>query len=242
MYIQKKLFFIVLLFSLPALSQTPEGKNMVKFNFSALLFKGFNVQYERQLLPKVTAALGYGIIPLSSIPFKSYIKDQVYIPNVNVSDYRAGTFVFTPEVRYYFGKKGAYHGFYLAPYARLGFYKINGPIIYSNSSGQNQRADFSGKLTAITGGLLVGSAWQLSDKFYLDCWIAGASFGGENGKFTASSALSPSDQESLRKNLNSISLKYITLTSEVNNNGAIVKTSGNIAGVRGLGINLGFKF
>lgn len=242
MYMHLKIFFIVCLFSLPALSQTTEGKNMVKFNVSALVFKGFNLQYERQVSSKVTVALGYGMIPVSSIPFKSYIKDQVYIPNVNLSDYRAGTSVFTPEVKYYFGKKGAFHGFYLAPYARIGYYKINGPIVYSNSSGQNQPANFSGNFTAITGGLLTGSSWQLSDKFYLDWWIAGASFGGENGKFTAVTALTASDQESLRKNLNSISLAGVKLTSEVNNNGAIVKTSGSMVGLRGLGINIGFRF
>lgn len=239
---QKNVFFIALLFSLPAMSQIMDKKNMVKFNLSALGFKGFYLQYERQVSFKVTVALGYGMIPVSSIPFKSYIKKQVYIPNVNVSDYRAGTSVFTPEVRYYFGKKGAFHGIYLAPYARIGFYKINGPILYANSAGQNQRADFSGKLNTITAGLLAGSSWQLSDRFYLDWWIAGAGFGGERGTFTAATALTPGDQESLKKNLNSISLAGVKLTSEVNSNGAITKTSGSIVGLRGLGINFGFRF
>lgn len=239
---QKKVFLISLLFSLPALSQTIDGKNQVKLNLSALALKGFHLQYERQVSPKITAALGYGMIPVSSIPYKSYIKKQVYIPNMNVSDYRAGTVVFTPEVRYYFGKKGAFHGFYLAPYARLGSYKIKGPIIYSNSANQNQTADFSGKINIITGGLLMGSSWQLTDRLYLDWWIAGASFGGESGKFTAITQLTPGDQESLKKNLNSISLRGVTLKSEVNSDGAIVKTSGSMVGVRGLGINFGIRF
>ena len=106
--------------SSPVFSQQTEGKNIAKINVSAFVFKGFHLQYERQLSHKVTVALGYGIIPVSSIPFKSYIKKQVYIPNVDIGQYRSGTSVITPEVRYYFGKKGAFHGFYLAPYARIG--------------------------------------------------------------------------------------------------------------------------
>ena len=241
-FMQKIVIIIMLLFSLPALSQQTEGKNEVKLNLSAFVFKGFHLQYERQVSPKVTVALGYGMIPVSSIPFKSTISKEVYIPNVNISEYRAGSSVFTPEIRFYFGKKGAFHGFYLAPYARFGFYKINGPVAFSNSANQSERADFSGKFHAITGGLLIGSSWQLSDKFYLDCWLAGGSFGGESGKFTAVAALMPDDQTALKKSLNSVSLRGVSLTSEVNSSGAIVKTSGSMVGLRGLGVNIGYRF
>lgn len=241
----KKLVIIIfLLFSIPALSQTTEedGKNMIKLNLSAFVFKGFNLQYERQVSKKVTIAAGYGLIPVSSIPFKSYLQKEVYIPNVDVSSYRAGNSVFTPEVRFYVGKKGAFHGFYLAPYTRLGFYKINGPVRYSNSLGEDRNAHFSGKFTAITGGLLIGSAWRISGRFYFDWWIVGASFGGEKGNFTTIAALTPDDQASLKKNLNSISLEGVQLTSAVNGNGAIIKTSGSMVGLRGLGINFGMRF
>ncbi|MEJ7683283.1 MAG: DUF3575 domain-containing protein [Segetibacter sp.] len=224
------------------MSQTIEGKNMGKVNLSAFVFKGFNLQYERQVSPKVTVALSYGIIPLSTISFKSYIKNQVYNPDVNIGDYRLGTSIFTPEVRYYLGKKGAFHGFYLAPYIRIGSYKIEGPIAYFNSEGAKQNANFKGKFNNITGGLMIGSSWQLSERFYLDWWIAGASFGGERGNFTAATQLTPDDQVSLKRKLESISLLGITIKSEVNSNGAIVKTSGSMVGVRGLGINFGIRF
>lgn len=242
MQLHKKLLLIALIFSLKGIAQEIDGKNIVKVNLSAVAFKGFHLQYERQVSQKVTVAFGYGMIPFSAIPYKSYIKKEVFIPNVNLSDYRAGTYIFTPEVRYYFGKKGAFHGFYLAPYARIGFYKVDGPIEYSNTSQQDKDADFSGKLTAITGGLMVGSSWQLSDKFYLDVWIAGAGFGGESGRFTTAEQLSEAEQTSLRRNLNSISLSGVKLTSEVNSDGAVVKTSGSIAGVRGLGLTFGIRF
>ncbi len=233
---------IALLFSLPAFPQTIEGKNMAKLNLSSLAFKGFNLQYERQVSQKVTVALSYGMIPSSSVPYKSYIEKNVYIPNVNVAEFSLGTYIFTPEVRYYFGRKGAFHGFYLAPYSRIGIYKINGPVVYINNANTKEDAFFAGKLTAITGGILAGSSWQLSERFYLDCWIAGGSFGGESGKFTTRVQLSAGDQASLKKELESISLSGITLTSEVNNNGAIVTSSGSTLGLRGLGINFGIRF
>lgn len=242
MAMQKTIVLITLLFSIPALSQTMDGKNQVKLNLSAFVFKGFNLQYERQVSAKVTVALGYGMIPESAIPFKSYVKKQVYIQDVNIADFRLGTSVITPEARYYFSEKGAFHGFYLAPYARFGSYKIKGPVLYSDASGLKKSADFAGKLHTITGGLMAGYNWQLSYRFYFDLWIAGGSFGGENGTFTTNAQLPASDQESLKRKLESISLKGITLTSEVNNNGAVVKTSGSIPGVRGLGINVGIRF
>ena len=242
MFQKKWFFFIFLIFSLYAAAQTNESKNMVKFNFSALAFKGFGLQYERQVSEKVSVALGCNMIPTSSIPYKSYIEKNVFIPKVNIGDFSAGTYIFTPEVRYYFGKKGTFHGLYLAPYGRIGIYKIKGPVIYTNNAGAEEDAYFNGKLTAITGGIMAGYIWKLSEKWYIDVWIAGASFGGESGKFTASVPLAPSDDASLKKELNSISLSGITLTSEVNTNGAVVRSSGNIVGLRGLGINLGFKF
>lgn len=239
---QKSLIVFALLFSVAVRSQTVNGKNMAKLNLSALAIKGFNVQYERQVLRRVTIAAGFGLIPVSSLPFKSYIRKQVYIPNADVKNYRAGNTVFTPEVRFYVGKKGGFHGFYFAPYARAGFYKIKGPITYSNSAEEDKSADFSGKLNAITGGLLIGCCWQLPGRFYLDWWIAGAGFGGENGKFTAAAALTPDDQNALQKSLNSISLAGVKLTSAVNSSGAIIKTSGSMVGLRGLGINVGIRF
>lgn len=234
--------FLALFAALPAMSQTIEGRNMGKIDLSAFAFKGFNIQYERQVSPKVTAALSYGTIPFSTIAFKSYINDQVYNPDLNIADYRLGTSVFTPEVRYYFGKEGAFQGFYLAPYVRISSYKIEGPITYSNSNGAKQKANFKGKFNNITGGVMIGSSWQLSDKFYLDWWIAGGSFGGEKGNFTAATPLTEGDQASLKSKLESISLLGITIKSEVNSSGAVVKTSGSMVGVRGLGINFGVRF
>jgi hypothetical protein len=239
----KKITLVLLLTSaLPALSQETEGKNMAKVNLSAFALKGFGVQYERQIGKRITVGLGYSMIPKATIAFKSVVENAIDDPDVNVGDFRLGTSIFTPEFRYYLGKKGAFHGFYFAPYARIGSYKIAGPVSYTSSTNVKKTAVFDGKLNTFTGGLMIGSSWQLSDKFYLDWWIIGASYGSATGNLIAATPLNPAEQASLKRELDEIEVVGTEIKSEVNSNGATVTTSGSIAGTRGLGINFGIRF
>ena len=95
----------------PANSQMMNGKNMGKVNLSAFVAKGFGIQYERQLATRLTVARGYNQRPTSNIAFKSFIDKQIDDPNLKVGNFTLGTSIFTPEVRYYFGKQGAFHGY-----------------------------------------------------------------------------------------------------------------------------------
>lgn len=233
---------LALVFYFPAQSQKLEGKNMGKINLSAFVAKGFNIQYERQVGKRLTVALGYSKIPTSTIAFKSYIENQIDDPDVKVGDFKLGTSIFTPEVRYYVGKKGAFHGFYLAPYARIGHYNIEGPVTYTTSTASRKDLLFSGSLNAFTGGLMIGSSFNLHKQLYLDWWIIGASIGGANGNFNAQTQLSPTEQQSVKNELDNLDIPFTTIKSEVNSNGAIVNTTGRMVGIRGLGINLGIRF
>jgi hypothetical protein len=239
---KKSTLVLLLAFSIPAIAQKNEGKNMGKINLSAFAFKGFGLQYERQIGPRITVGLGYSMIPKTTLAVKSIIENSIDDPDVNVGEFRLGTSIFTPEFRYYFGKKGAFHGFYLAPYARIGTYKVEGPVSYTSSTNTKKEAIFDGKLNTVTGGLMIGSSWQLSDKFYLDWWILGASFGGANGNLLAQTPLTPTEQRSLKQELDDIEVIGTKIKSEVNSTGATVTTSGTIAGVRGLGLNFGIRF
>lgn len=237
-------FLLALAISLPALSQN-EGKNMGKVNLPAFALKGFNLQYERQLTQRITVALGYGKIPGGSIPFRSYIEKQIDDPNVSVADFRLRTSIFTPEVRFYLGKKGAFRGFYLAPYARIGTYNITGPIKFvtvTATTTEKRTAIFDGKLQTVTAGLLLGSSFKLSNRLYLDWWIIGASIGSGSGDFAAVTPLSKDDQTSLQKTLNDLNVPFTKTRSQVNSNGATITTTGTMIGVRGLGINIGYRF
>jgi hypothetical protein len=189
--------------------------------------------------------LGYGKIPDGSIPFRSYIETQIDNPYVDVAGFSLATSIFTPEVRFYLGKKGAFRGFYLAPYARIGTYNISGPIKFvtvTATTTERRTALFDGKLQTITGGLLLGSSFKLSNRFYLDWWMIGASVGGGNGDFAAVTPLSKDDQTSLQKVLNDLDVPVTKIQSNVNSNGATITTTGTMIGVRGLGINIGYRF
>jgi hypothetical protein len=233
---------VALIIYLPLRAQDLEGKNMVKVNLSAFVGKGFNVQYERQLTQRLTVALGYSKIPTSNIAFKSFIEKQIDDPHVKVGNFKLGTSIFTPEVRYYLGKQGAFHGLYLAPYARFGHYDVEGPFTYTTSTGASRDLLFSGSLNAVTGGLMIGSSFHLYKQLYLDWWIVGASIGGANGNFNAQSQLSPLEQQSLKNQLDNLDISFTSIKSTVSSNGAIVNTTGTMVGVRGLGINLGIRF
>src|SRR4051812_44187724 len=101
-------YLLALTISLPAFSQEDEGRNMAKINLSAFAFKGFNLQYERQVASRITVALGYGKVPTAAIPYRTFIEKRIDDPSVAVGDFRVGTSIFTPEVRFYFGERGAF--------------------------------------------------------------------------------------------------------------------------------------
>lgn len=242
MYNRKLTIVLAMLFTLPALSQTTVGKNLAKINLSAFALKGFNVQYERQVGKKVTVALGYSKIPTSTLALKGYYENQIDHPNVDISQFKLGTSIFTPEVRYYFSKKGAFNGFYLAAYSRLSNYDLKGPVNYTTSLNVKRSTLFNGSLKAYTFGLLAGASFKLSHKLYLDWWIIGSSIGGANGNFKADTPLTEPERVSLERELESLDIPYTKTKSQVTNSGAIVTTTGSMVGFRGLGINLGIRF
>lgn len=242
MSVKNSFFVLFLVLSLPAFSQTEEGKNMGKINLSALALKGLNIQYERQIGPRVTVAIGYSAIPNATLPFKGYLNKQINNPGVNINDFRLGTSIITPEIRYYYGKEGAFHGFYIAPYARFAGYNISGPVTYTTSTKVNRTAVFDGKINLFSAGMMLGSNFHLTKKLYLDWWIAGGSYGTAKGNVHATTSLNLDEQAGLKQQLEKVRVPFTTLESEVNSNGATVTSVGNMIGVRGFGINLGFRF
>ena len=217
------------------------GKNMAKINVSAFALKGFNVQYERQLSHRLTAAIGYSNIPYSTIAYQSMIENFFEDTDVEVGKFQLGTSIFTPEIRYYVGKKGAYRGFYLAPYGRISNYKMQVPVSISTGI-NNKTVLFNGKIDNLTGGLMLGSQWKLSERLYLDWWIVGASIGSANGNLVAATPLNTLEQQELRDQLSNIDIPFTDIKYNVNSTGATVTTTGSMVGARGLGFNLGFRF
>jgi hypothetical protein len=147
-----------------------------------------------------------------------------------------------PEFRYYVGRKGALHGFYIGPFVSISNYKMNLPINYNNT----KTGIFDGKLNAITVGLQLGKQFRLGNSLTLDWWILGPNYGSANGtlNFTGAS-LTTSDQSDLTTQLEDLKNKapFNAIKSySVSSTGASVVVKGPWGGLRGLGFSLGFRF
>lgn len=233
---------LLVLLSIAATSSAQSGsKNVAKVNLSAFTFKGYGLQYERQISKRFTAAIGYGAIPYGTIAYQSVIESYTEDVDAEIGKFKLGTSIITPEIRYYVGRKGAFHGFYLAPYARISSYKMQVPVSFGSATSE-RTALFDGKINNTTGGLMIGSQFKLSKLLYLDWWILGASIGSAKGNLVATTPLNPLEQQELRNQINNIEIPFTEIRSDVNSTGATITTTGSIAGARGLGINLGFRF
>ncbi len=229
-------------------SSTSEQKNIIKLNAGALLLKTFSVQYERMLTKKTSLSLGFRATPKAGLPFKSTIESIINDDETwnNVRNLKTGSFAITPEFRYYFGKNEL-SGFYLAPFVRYSNYSAEMPFQYditdptTNLVVAQDVMPLTGTMNAYTAGIMIGSQWRLTKKFYLDWWILGPNFGASKGRIDGSKSLSPFEQQDLREQLADLDIPLTDYTYEVNENGANMDFDGGWAGVRG-GLCIGFRF
>ena len=220
-----------------------ERNSILKINLSALVFKNISVQYERKIARRISVAVNGHYIPFGKLPFLSQIEKAIDDPSVPVDKLKLGGIGFTPEVRFYVGKKGALRGFYLAPFANYTNYKTDLPINYLNDT---KTGIFNGNISTITGGLLFGAQWKLGKSLYLDWWIIGPNYGSGKGDLNFNSSLSLIEQADLRDQIEELRedapFDKIIDSYTVNGNGAFMKLKGPWAGLRGLGFNLGIRF
>ena len=224
------------------IERTGNGKNLVKLNFFALVFKNVTVQYEREIGKKSTIALNLRLMPKGGLPFKSSFRDAINDPNTKnqVDNFKTGNFAFTPEIRFYLGRKGAYHGFYIAPFVSYARYTAELPYIYDDN-GTDKTIPLSGSLNTYTGGLLFGSQWKIGKSVYLDWWIFGPHYGSSKGSLEGNQSLSQSEQTALKSNLDDFDIPLVTTTNTVDANGATLSFKGPWAGIRS-GFCIGIRF
>lgn len=217
-------------------------KNIIKINLPALAFKNITVQYERALSRKTTVAGTFRFMPKGSIPFKSNIIKLADDPELErqLNNVEIGNMAFMPEIRFYLGKKGAFHGFYLAPFASIARYSTNLLFEYDDN-GVTKNIPLNGNVNSFTGGLMLGAQWQLSKALYLDWWILGPNYGNSKGDIAGTKTLSPAEQQSLRDELSMLDIPLTKYTYTVDGNGATVNFKGPWAGVRS-GICIGINF
>lgn len=218
------------------------AKNLVKLNLLALGLKNISFQYERAVARKVTVAGTFRYMPNGSIPLKSTFINLADDPETErqINNLNVGNIAFMPEVRYYFGKKGAFRGFYLGAFASIARYNTDVVLEYDDA-GVKESIPMKGDLTAITGGLMIGAQFKLSKKIYLDWWALGPNYGSSKGTLTGSKKMDAMEQQELRDELKSIDIPLTSFTYTVDGNGATMNIKGPWAGIRS-GICIGFRF
>ena len=231
-----------------AVGATTIARNIIKLNVTALVLKNYAFQYERVLNKTVSVAVSFRTMPTTSIPFQKAILESIGDDDPDsrevIEKLRLSNFAFTPEVRFYIGRKGYGRGFYFAPFYRYASFKTNDLIInYDNTANIQSSLGFSGKLTANTGGLMIGAQWALGKYLSLDWWILGSHYGAGNGTFTGvpDRPLTPDEQSSLRQELEDLDIPLTDKTVSVTANSASLKLDGPWAGVRA-GLCLGVRF
>lgn len=211
------------------------GKNLVKINLPSLAMKTINLQYERVISKKTTVGLGLRIMPKGSLPFSSAF-DRV---DDQLGSLELGNIAITPEIKFYMGK-GAFHGFYIAPYLRYANYTAS--IDYEFMvNGITETIPLNGSLNTFTAGVLFGAQWRIANKIYLDWSIFGPQYGFSQGSLTGTKNLSAAEQQSLRDELNDIDLPVGKTTATVNSTGANLDLRGPWAGIRA-NIGIGYRF
>lgn len=221
-------------------------KNIVKVNASSLVLNNYSLQYERKVAPKISVALGVRYMPKDGLPFQEEAEDLFNLDEseINVGRFAMGNIAITPEARIYLSTKKNMRGFYVAPYARYANFDMRVPVRYeSNVVSVKRDADFDGKITSISGGVMFGTQYSFG-RFVLDVWLVGGHYGTSNGDLdvTFGTPLTPFEQQSLRDQLAEFDPKPFKFTYTVNANNAQMTADGPWAGIRGLGFNLGFRF
>jgi hypothetical protein len=234
---------------IPASAQKDQTKNnILKVNLSAITLHNYALQYERVLKHRQSFAIAVGVSPNVDLPFKQTLMDQF---STNQDAQRAiestqfSKITISPEYRFYFGKKGAPSGLYLAPFARYTNMTLNQDYTYTPSNGIEHTATLKGKVSGIGAGAMLGAQWSIGKRVALDWWIIGPFIGAMNARLHGTgdmSDLSAQDKINLEHDIENVDLPLWKIDATVGNNTIDAKVTGPFYGVRAFGINLGYRF
>lgn len=250
----KKLYLILMggIVSIGSLN-AQEKPNLVKVNLLPLTTGTFAVEYERALTSRLTAVgmFSYrpeGTLPLASI-WERYIDDED--TKEILGDTRQGATSYALEARFYTGRKGAFRGFYLAPYVKQATYALNVPLNledYDQSQTgveEFKQIDAQGNLRAFSAGFGLGFQFKIGNSLALDWRLIGPGYGSSKGTLTAKADrdLTPDEQQEVREQLDNLGdIPFVTVESKtVDTKGAELKIKGPWAGIR-TGLSIGYRF
>ncbi|MFA6758250.1 MAG: hypothetical protein WCR61_02890 [Bacteroidales bacterium] len=222
--------------------------NLIKINLTGIPIRNYSGQYERVLNKVISVGLSYRNMPEGNLPFKKQILNSIDDNDTEskhiVNNFRLSNYAITPEIRFYFGKKGYGQGFYIAPFYRnAGYEGSNFDVEYTDDNNNNQIISLSGDIKSNTFGILFGAQWSLGKYLVLDWWILGPHIGGAKGSLIGNSsrALSEADQADIKQILDDFDIPLVNKEVIVNTNSAEMNLDGIFGGLRA-GITFGIKF
>jgi hypothetical protein len=238
-----------------------ERRKVLKINLSAAALGAASVQYEAVFGKHFSLALGAGYRPKKGIPYVQYFDkfitygddkvDYISFDNVKKEAATIGLFHFTPEIRFYFGKKQAPIGTYLSVFGKYNNYRGDLPVFIDTDYKRVQvrlELPVDTRLKTTTAGLMVGHQFRLGNRFTFDCYIIGAHFGRISVHGESNQNLKGFDDDfrtRLRdKILTTFKINEDYLGLVVDNQGVRIDNERplNYLNLRGLGFNLGYKF
>ncbi|NCI47002.1 hypothetical protein [Sediminibacterium soli] len=242
----KKILLAILLLPMFASAQSLiGGKNIVRWNLGSLALRNYHFTYERSITRMFSLSLSYRTMPKGSVPFQSQLENAIKSKEINFGKMEMGNTAWTVAGRVYFGL-GRMKGFYIEPYLRFANFDISAPVKYTITSGpatgQSKEALFNGKVKSTSPGLLLGWQFQLATKLVLDVQILGGHYGHSNGDLNFAATLTNDERDALQKSINDIKADPFKIQGTVSNSGAVIKTDGPWAGLRGANIGIGFRF
>lgn len=241
----KKLLVLAML--LPFLNADAQkligGKNILKWNVGSMAARNLHFTYERSITKNISFSLSYRTMSKGALPFKDQFQEAINSNDINLDNFQIGNTAITPELRFYLSL-GRMKGFYIAPYARFATFDLGAPIKYTASTSPliEKEAVFNGKIKSTSAGLMIGYQFQILTKLVLDFQIIGGHYGTSKGDLNFASALTPFEQQELKKNLDEIDATPFKFTSTVSSTGARIMSDGPWAGIRAINIGLGIRF
>lgn len=236
-------------FEATADSILPVKKNLAKFNIVPLAWGTGSLTYERKVVGRLVAGGTINYRPRSGAPFKSTLQkifesddnegeETFYIDRLKYSN-----FSFAPEIKLYLGRKGAFHGFYIAVFAKMETTKIDYTYRFDELMVLNGDVDLplKGTVKAFSGGIYFGAQWHLGKNVYLDWQIIGGNYGSSNIDVHAYKNLSAEEQSELRDFAEDLKDGFDNIDYEVNDKGIKLKGKMPWAGLR-MGLSVAYRF
>ena len=235
-------------------------QNAIRFNATGAALNIWSVQYERQLTPQLAFNNTLFFRPKSDIPFGHFIDKMakrhgvgltgIKFEHIYMNEARIGVMGYSPELRYYFGKKknrtfiglfGMYEDFDMKVPAQVGvmkenrYFEVKLPINFT--------------FNTLSGGILIGKQFTWN-RVGLDVVFIGPHV-GTAGKFYAFGqnshleGLTEDEKDFVKDRIrNRFGLKEKYFSMELTADAAEIKSIRPVPylGIRGVGLNLSYRF